>query len=55
VVRPYERPHIIRDVQEPQGGQIYAVRWSGHDEIFPGMGSGLPQRSITWITNSGKG
>jgi hypothetical protein len=50
-----EQPRAARDVQEQQRWRIYVVRRPDHDEIFPGVGSGLPQRPITWITNSNKG
>jgi hypothetical protein len=29
------------------GGKIYPVKRSGHHEIFPDVGSGLPRRPIT--------
>jgi hypothetical protein len=42
-------------MQEQRGRQICPVRQSGHHEIFPGVGSRLPGRPISWILNSGKG
>jgi hypothetical protein len=48
-------PRAAQDVQEQRGGRIRLVRRSGHDEIFPGVGSGLPKRPITWIMSNGKG
>jgi hypothetical protein len=50
-----KRPRVARDMQEQQGGQICVVRQLGHDEIFPGVGSGLPRRPITWIMNNDEG
>jgi hypothetical protein len=37
----HELPRAARDVQEQRGTQIYPVRRSGNDEIFPIVGSGL--------------
>jgi hypothetical protein len=48
-------PRAAQDVQEQQGRRICLVRWSGHDEILPSVGSRLPLRPITWIVSSGKG
>jgi hypothetical protein len=50
----HKQPRATRAMQEQQGRRICLVRWPGHDEIFHGVGSGLPRRPITWIMNNGK-